>query len=67
LKLLKRIKEEISLVRDFMQPKNRIILEEFHKGLTQASAEAYSIKRRHNFLNKAFEHYKKTGKIIGDK
>jgi len=67
LKLLERIGEEMNLVKDFREPRNRVILEEFHKGLTQASAEAYSIKRRHTFLDKAFEHYKKKRKIIGDK
>lgn len=66
LKLFDRISDETKLIKDFKPPKNRIILEEFHKNLQQASVEPYSIRRRHDFLSKAFDHYKKTGKIIGD-
>jgi hypothetical protein len=66
LKLLDRIREENNLINDYKAPKNSEILAGFHKYLQQASVEPYSIKRRHEFLDMAFEHFKETGKIIGD-
>jgi hypothetical protein len=45
-------------------------MEEFQKYILQASVEAYSIKRRHEYLRKAFNYYldpKTKGKIIGGK
>ena len=43
------------------------VLEEFQKYVSQASVEPYAIKRRNQFLDKAFEHYldpRTKGKII---
>jgi hypothetical protein len=70
LKLLDEIKNNLNLLSKFREPTNRTILEEFQKYISQASVEPYAIKRRDQFLEKAFEHYlnsKTKGKIIGSK
>jgi len=68
IKLLDEIKIDQELLSEFKQPKNRTILEEFQKYISQASVEPYSIKRRDEFLKKAFDYYsdsKTKGKMIG--
>lgn len=68
LVLLSEIKSDLRLLSDFRPPRNQAILEEFQKYVSQASVEPYSVKRRHNFLEKAFKYYldpKTKGKIIG--
>lgn len=70
IKLLHEIKVNMELISKYEKPTNTYILEDFQKYILQASVEGYSIKRRHDFLHKAFEYYrnKKTkGKIIGTK
>lgn len=57
IKLLDKVKENMELLRNFEQPRNPKILDEFQKYVLQASVEAYSIKRRHLFLKQAFEDY----------
>lgn len=65
-KLLEGINEDLKRVSDYERPKNRLVLEEFQKHITQASVESFAIKRRHVFVEKAFAHYLKTkGKILG--
>lgn len=68
LKLLDEIKHNMELLRAYEKPKNLVVMEEFQKYILQASVEGYSIKRRHDFLKKAFKYYrnpKTKGKIIG--
>lgn len=55
------------------QVKKGIELDREYKGLlrfltfySQASAESYSIRGRHDFLKEYFEHYKSKHEIIGD-
>lgn len=67
LKLLQVISADMDLISAFKRPKNTFVLEEFQKYVLQASVEPYAIKRRHEFLAKAFTHYLSTktkGKII---
>lgn len=70
VKLLDEIKKNQELLSDFKPPENSVILEEFQKYISQASVEPYSLRRRNEFLKKAFQHYanvKTKGKIIGSK
>ena len=70
IKLLKEIQYNMELLSKYNRPRNSIIMEEFQKYVLQASVEGYSIKRRHDFLVKAFNYYrdsKTKGKIIGSK
>lgn len=70
VKLLNEIKQNMDLLSGYKKPINSVIMEEFQKYVLQASVEAYSIKRRHEFLKKAFAYYldsKTKGKIIGAK
>lgn len=65
--LLGEITENLRLLTQYKSPKNSPILEEFQKYVSQASVEPYAIKRRHLFLEQAFEYYldpKTKGKII---
>ena len=65
IKLLQNIKENMELISKYEKPANTYILENFQKYILQASVEGYSVKRRHEFLTKAFDYYMKTkGKII---
>jgi hypothetical protein len=67
LKLLFEIKENMELISKYQKPTNTYILDGFQKYILQASVEGYSIKRRHDFLAKAFEYYRNPnskGKII---
>jgi len=69
-KLLHEIKQNLKLLTKFQQPTNTKILEEFQKYISQASVEAYAVKRRHLFLESAFEYFLSPttkGKIIGTK
>jgi len=63
-KLLLEIKNNMNLLNQFETPYNQFILEEFQKYISQASVEAYSIKRRDDFLGKAFTYYLNTKEII---
>lgn len=68
LELLEAIKANLKLLSNFDRPSNPIILEEFQKYISQASVEPHSIKRRNQFLDKAFKHFlnsKTKGEIIG--
>ena len=59
----------MELISKYEKPSNAYILEGFQKYILQASVEGYSIKRRHDFLIKAFDYYrnsKKKGKIIDE-
>lgn len=69
-KLLKEIKENLALLRKYDPPKNKVIIDEFQRYISQASVEKYSLKNRNEFLKKAFQYYldlKTKGKIIGSK
>jgi len=68
--LLNEIKENMDLLSNYKQARNSTLMEEFQKYVLQASVEAYSLKRRHEFLKKAFDYYldsKTKNKIIGSK
>lgn len=67
IKLLQEIKKNMKLISEYKSPTNTFVLENFQKYVLQASVEGYSVKRRHEFLAKAFEFYsqpKTKGKII---
>jgi hypothetical protein len=64
--LLKRVKDNLSLLNEYKPIENRAIIEEFQKYISQASVEPYSLRRRQAFLEKAFAHYLEKGEIIGD-
>ena len=69
-KLLKEIQHNAGLLRQYDKPTNTVVMEEFQKYILQASVEAYSIKRRHDFLKKAFAYYSDPstkGKLLGNK
>ena len=69
LRLLQTIKSNMQLLSNYERPMNSVVMEEFQKYILQASVEAYSIKRRHIFLQGAFDYFldeKTKGKIIGD-
>jgi uncharacterized protein DUF262 len=66
--LLEEIKDNLHLLTNYQEPTNTAVLEEFQKYISQASVEPYAIKRRHSFLEWAFQYYrspKSKGKIIG--
>mgnify|MGYP001575323355 FL=1 len=70
IKLLTEIKKNMELLSQYEKPENPTIMEEFQKYILQASVEPYSIRRRNEFLKKAFQYYsdpKTKGKIIGHK
>ncbi len=70
LKLLEAIRNDMDRIGKYKKPTNPTVMEEFQKYVTQASVEAYSIRRRHEFVKKAFEYYlkpKTKGQIIGSK
>lgn len=67
LKLLREIKKNMDLISNYEKPKNSLIMEEFQKYVLQASVEAYSINRRHEFTRKAFDFYIKNGGEIINK
>jgi hypothetical protein len=66
--LLDEIKHNLNLLTKYQNPENTTVLEGFQKYISQASVEPYAIKRRHQFLEKAFQYYQSArgkGKIIG--
>ena len=66
-KLLSELKHNLDQLTKYENPENTFILEGFQKYISQASVEPYAIKRRHEFLKKAFEYYRSPtgkGKII---
>jgi hypothetical protein len=68
VKLLDEIKKNMELLSRYEKPENSIIMEEFQRYIVQASVEPYSIKRRHEFLIKAFSCFRNSktkGTIIG--
>lgn len=65
--LLDEIKQNLHLLTKYQSPTNTLVLEGFQKYISQASVESYAIRRRHQFLEKAFEYYRSPqgkGKII---
>lgn len=67
-KLLREIKDNLKLLTRFKPPANGTILDDFQKYVSQASVESYAVKRRHLFLENAFEYFvnsKTKGKIVG--
>jgi hypothetical protein len=69
VKLLDEVKKNMELLSRYEKPENSIIMEEFQRYVVQASVEPYSIKRRHEFLMKAFSCFRQStqGQIIGSK
>jgi hypothetical protein len=70
LTLLEEIKSNLKLLSNFDRPSNPTILEEFQKYISQASVEPHSIKRRNQFLGRAFKYYldpKTKGQLLGNK
>jgi hypothetical protein len=67
VELLAEIEKDLDRLAQYKSPTNRLVLEAFQKNIAQASVEPYAIKRRHEFLEKAFEYYldeKTEGRII---
>jgi hypothetical protein len=65
VKLLETIKEDLGRLTRYENPKNRFVLENFQKHVTQASVEPFAIRRRHEFVARAFDHYLKSkGEIL---
>jgi hypothetical protein len=62
--LLAGIREDLVRITNYEKPKNRLVLETFQKHVTQASVEPSAIRRRHEFVEKAFKHYLKSGAIL---
>ena len=65
--LLEEINNNMELLSKYEKPANSIVMDEFQKYILQASVEGYSIKRRHDFIKKAFGFYRDKKKIIGGK
>lgn len=68
VKLLDEIKMNMEQLSRYEKPENSTIMEEFQRYIVQASVEPYSIKRRHEFLIKAFSCFRNStakGRIIG--
>lgn len=64
-KLLREINEDLERLTKYESPRNRLVLEEFQKYISQASVEPYAVKRRHEFMRMAFTHYLKSkGEIV---
>ena len=64
VKLLSEIQEDLTRLARYENPKNRLVLEDFQKHVTQASVEPSAIRRRHEFVGRAFNHFLKTGKLL---
>ena len=65
--LLSKIYQDLTRLANYESPKCRRLLEDFQKYISQASVEAYAIRRRHVFLKEAFAYYrdpKTKGKIL---
>jgi hypothetical protein len=54
-RLLGDIQRNLELLAAYKRPRNSTILEEFQKYISQASVEPYSIRRRHEFLERKFK------------
>ena len=70
IKLLNEIDDNMELLRKYKRSENTTIMEEFQKYILQASVEAYSIRRRHEFLKRAFDYYldpETKGRVLGSK
>lgn len=68
VELLNTIEHNMGLLRHYKKPENSKVMEEFQKYILQASVEPYSVKRRNEFLAKAFDYYRNPatkGKIVG--
>lgn len=68
VEFLEHIKSNLDLLARYAKPRNTEILEGFQKYVSQASVEPYSIKRRHEFLQRAFRHFlarETKGEILG--
>lgn len=68
VKLLDEVKVNLKLLSAFREPRNRTVLEQFQRHVSQASVEPFAIRGRHTFLDKAFHYYrasKTRGRIIG--
>lgn len=68
VKLLEAIESDMELISKFEKPENRTVLDEFQKYVLQASVEPYSIKRRDEFIRKAFAYFRNSatkGRILG--
>lgn len=67
VKLLDEVKKNMEQLSRYEKPENSTIMEEFQRYIVQASVEPYSIKRRHDFLIKAFSCFRHStkGEIIG--
>lgn len=61
IELLNTIKHNMDLLSRYKKPKNTKVMEEFQKYILQASVEPYSIRRRDDFLKRAFDYYRKRG------
>jgi hypothetical protein len=55
--LLRKIKQDMELLRTFKEPKFPVVLEKFQKHILQASVEPLAIRRRDDFLQSQFEKY----------
>lgn len=55
--LLDEVAINLNLISKYEKPKNALVLEDFQKYIAQASVEPYAIRRRHEFLQKAFSHF----------
>jgi Protein of unknown function DUF262 len=67
-KLLEEVKANLKLLSAFEKPRNRTVLEEFQRHVSQASVEPFAIRGRHRFLEKAFHYYRaRGGRIIGSR
>lgn len=66
VKLLEEIKINMGYIRNFENPKNTKVMEEFQKYILQASVEPYSLKRRNAFLEEAFNYYQASGEIVSN-
>ncbi len=67
-KLLEVIRNDMELVSKYKKPKNAKVLEEFQKNVLQASVEPSAIRRRDDFLKRAFDYYGRPatkGQVIG--
>jgi len=68
VELLNTIKHNMELLSNYDKPENTKVMEEFQKYILQASVEPYSIKRRDDFLETAFNYFRNSatkGGIIG--
>lgn len=63
LGLLAEMKKQAEKIKKYEIPDKKELLDKFQHNLQQASAEGYSIQRRHEFLEEKFSSYLKTRKI----